>query len=144
MFIVNAPFMFKAVWNVLQSFMDARTREKITMCGSNYRATLLEVIHEEDLPEFLGGTCACPGGCCHAGAGPWRDFPPSARRKGVPPLGEQTGVENEDKTVTCNLIGHLSGSRVACDHTQARMLRLAQEALERAENEEEKELTEVS
>ena len=99
MFIVNAPFMFKAVWNVLQSFMDARTREKITMCGSNYRSTLLEFVNEEDLPDFLGGSCSCPGGCCHSRVGPWRDFPLSPRRLGVPPLGEETEDVNEDSTV---------------------------------------------
>jgi len=121
MFVVNAPFLFKSVWGIISSFMDARTRSKISMYGSNYKEALLECIREEDLPDFLGGKCACPGGCCQTSPGPWQEYTPSPRRRGVPKLG--TSTEDPAKT--------------------EKMLTLAQEALEKAEKEEERELNSI-
>ena len=58
MFIVNAPFLFKSVWGVISSFMDARTRSKITMCSSNYKSALLECINEE--AKLNSNLTSCP------------------------------------------------------------------------------------
>ena len=29
----------------------------------------------ENLPEFLGGSCRCEGGCLSSGVGPWNEYP---------------------------------------------------------------------
>jgi len=54
-FIVNAPFVFSALWSVVKSFIDERTAKKIQIMGSSYQKALLEAIHAKDLPDFLGG-----------------------------------------------------------------------------------------
>jgi hypothetical protein len=53
MFIVNAPFVFRALWAIVSPMLDPVTRTKINF-GTD---KLLEVIDKESLPKFLGGTC---------------------------------------------------------------------------------------
>ena len=56
-FIVNAPMMFTGVWKIAKGFIDEKTRKKIEVKGGNYFKTLLEYANEDQLPEFLGGSC---------------------------------------------------------------------------------------
>lgn len=44
MFIINAPFSFKALWSMFKSFVDEKTRKKITIEGSKYKKKLLELV----------------------------------------------------------------------------------------------------
>ncbi|KAJ7526249.1 hypothetical protein O6H91_17G090100 [Diphasiastrum complanatum] len=71
--IVNAPMSFKAIWAAIKPWLDKRTQKKIEVHGSCFVSRLLELVNKEDLPEFLGGTCSCPGGCENSDAGPWND-----------------------------------------------------------------------
>uniref|UniRef100_A0A7N0T0G1 CRAL-TRIO domain-containing protein n=1 Tax=Kalanchoe fedtschenkoi TaxID=63787 RepID=A0A7N0T0G1_KALFE len=73
MFIVNAGPGFRLLWNTVKSFLDPKTSSKIHVLGNKYQNKLLEIIDASELPEFLGGTCACPneGGCIRADNGPW-------------------------------------------------------------------------
>ena len=73
-FIVNAPAIFTGIWAVTKAFMDERTKKKITIMGSNFHAQILEQIDAENLPDFLGGTCKCEGGCLKSNAGPWLEY----------------------------------------------------------------------
>ncbi|KAF7120624.1 hypothetical protein RHSIM_Rhsim13G0045400 [Rhododendron simsii] len=75
MYIVNAGSGFKLVWNTARSFLDPRTTAKIHVLGSKFQNRLLEVIDSSQLPDFLGGTCVCPGedGCLRSDKGPWKD-----------------------------------------------------------------------
>ncbi|KAJ9567357.1 hypothetical protein OSB04_003323 [Centaurea solstitialis] len=75
MFIVNAGPGFKMLWNMVQSFLEAKAKSKIHVLGTKFKSTLLEVIDASELPEFLGGTCSCAekGGCMRSNKGPWRD-----------------------------------------------------------------------
>ncbi|KAF8014795.1 hypothetical protein BT93_H0558 [Corymbia citriodora subsp. variegata] len=73
LFIVNAGQGFKLLWNTAKSFLDPRTTSKIHVLGTKYRSKLLEVIDSSQLPEFLGGTCSCEGGCLRFDKGPWTD-----------------------------------------------------------------------
>lgn len=73
LFIVNAGQGFKLLWNTAKSFLDPRTTSKIHVLGTKYRNKLLEVIDASQLPDFLGGTCSCEGGCLRFDKGPWND-----------------------------------------------------------------------
>ncbi|KAI5070602.1 hypothetical protein GOP47_0014945 [Adiantum capillus-veneris] len=73
MLIINAPTSFKAMWQLIKPWLDKNTPKKIEVHGSSYSAKLLELVDRENLPEFLGGTCRCQGGCENSDAGPWND-----------------------------------------------------------------------
>ena len=65
MYIVNAPFLFTAIWTIVKGFIDEKTRKKINIIGGSYKKTLLAAVEAENLPEWLGGECKCEeyGGC---------------------------------------------------------------------------------
>ncbi|KAJ3304063.1 cytosolic factor, phosphatidylinositol/phosphatidylcholine transfer protein [Kappamyces sp. JEL0829] len=69
---VNAPSCFSLIWAVIKSFFDPATLKKVSILGTNYQEELLNIVDPENLPQALGGTCACPGGCENADAGPWQ------------------------------------------------------------------------
>lgn len=71
MVIVNAPKTFTMMWAVVKGWLDEKTREKIQIKGSGYKATLLKYVDEDVLPEFLGGKNISP---LEEDKGPWDDF----------------------------------------------------------------------
>nr|XP_029124368.1 phosphatidylinositol/phosphatidylcholine transfer protein SFH12 [Elaeis guineensis]XP_029124369.1 phosphatidylinositol/phosphatidylcholine transfer protein SFH12 [Elaeis guineensis]XP_029124370.1 phosphatidylinositol/phosphatidylcholine transfer protein SFH12 [Elaeis guineensis]XP_029124371.1 phosphatidylinositol/phosphatidylcholine transfer protein SFH12 [Elaeis guineensis]XP_029124372.1 phosphatidylinositol/phosphatidylcholine transfer protein SFH12 [Elaeis guineensis]XP_029124373.1 phosp len=73
MFIINAGQGFRLLWSTVKSFLDPKTTAKINVLGNKYQSKLLEVIDASELPEFLGGTCNCKGGCLRSDKGPWKD-----------------------------------------------------------------------
>lgn len=73
MFIVNSPTLFSIAWKVIKPWIDERTQKKITIEGSKFQKKLLELVDAQNLPDFLGGTCSCAGGCLNSDLGPWRD-----------------------------------------------------------------------
>ncbi|XP_072985985.1 phosphatidylinositol/phosphatidylcholine transfer protein SFH3-like [Typha latifolia] len=73
MFIINAGQGFRLLWNTVKSFLDPKTTAKIHVLSNKYQSKLLEVIDASELPEFLGGTCNCEGGCLRSDKGPWKD-----------------------------------------------------------------------
>ncbi|KAI4307788.1 hypothetical protein L6164_030933 [Bauhinia variegata] len=76
MYIVNAgPGFKKMLWPAAQKFLDAKTIAKIQVLDPKSLGKLLEVIDSSQLPDFLGGSCACPGegGCLRSNKGPWND-----------------------------------------------------------------------
>ncbi|KAL6623098.1 hypothetical protein ACP70R_032977 [Stipagrostis hirtigluma subsp. patula] len=75
MFIVNAGSGFRMLWGALRGLIDPNTAEKIEVLGESYQDRLLEQIDKSQLPEFLGGTCACSGegGCLRSNKGPWKN-----------------------------------------------------------------------
>ncbi|CAD5173542.1 unnamed protein product [Musa acuminata subsp. malaccensis] len=75
LFIVNAGHGFKLLWNTVKGFLDPKTTSKIHVLGTKYQSRLLEAIDSSQLPDFLGGSCACyhEGGCLRSNKGPWND-----------------------------------------------------------------------
>ncbi|XP_020267096.1 phosphatidylinositol/phosphatidylcholine transfer protein SFH13-like isoform X2 [Asparagus officinalis] len=75
MFIVNAGNGFKLLWNTVRGFLDPKTAAKIHVLGTKFQSRLLEAIDASQLPDFLGGSCTCPGegGCLSSNKGPWND-----------------------------------------------------------------------
>ncbi|KKA26989.1 hypothetical protein TD95_000529 [Thielaviopsis punctulata] len=73
LYLINAPWGFSTVWSYVKRWLDPVTVEKIHVLGSDYKTQLLAQVPAENLPEKLGGTCKCQGGCSFSDAGPWRD-----------------------------------------------------------------------
>ncbi|KAF9203325.1 hypothetical protein BGZ49_006536 [Haplosporangium sp. Z 27] len=66
LFIVNSPYVFVKVYSMIKKWLDPGVIEKIHILGKDYKTVLLKHIDDENLPDFLGGTCTCshmPGGC---------------------------------------------------------------------------------
>ena len=75
MFIINAPWVFYQVWSLAKKFLlEERVVNKIEVLGSDYIDALLKVVDEDNLPDYLGGSCNCDGGCENKfDIGPWND-----------------------------------------------------------------------
>ncbi|KAG0375386.1 MAG: CRAL-TRIO domain-containing protein [Linnemannia gamsii] len=73
MYVINAPMMFTSVWGMIKPLLDEVTVSKIVILGSNYKAALLQDIDAANLPQAIGGTCECVGGCQVGEPGPWKD-----------------------------------------------------------------------
>ncbi|EGO04178.1 hypothetical protein SERLA73DRAFT_173602 [Serpula lacrymans var. lacrymans S7.3] len=70
-YIINAPWAFSGVWQLIKPWLDEVTVSKIDILGSGYKDKLLAQIPPENLPKDLGGKCQCPGGCSLSDIGPW-------------------------------------------------------------------------
>ncbi|KAM3422265.1 hypothetical protein BST61_g2626 [Cercospora zeina] len=73
LYLINTPWGFSGVFNVVKRFLDPVTVAKIHVLGSGYQKELLAQVPAENLPKEFGGTCECPGGCQLSDAGPWHD-----------------------------------------------------------------------
>lgn len=73
LYLINAPWGFAGVFNVVKGFLDPVTVNKIHILGSNYHKELLSQVPAENLPVIFGGTCECEGGCGLSDEGPWTD-----------------------------------------------------------------------
>ena len=64
-YVVNAPWVFTAVWKLVRVFLDDGVTAKVHILGEGEptRKALREAVDPAQLPAFLGGTCRCPGGC---------------------------------------------------------------------------------
>lgn len=54
--VINAPFGAGPAWNLAKVFIPPATREKISICGSDYKAELLKYIDADSLPSCYGGS----------------------------------------------------------------------------------------
>ncbi|KAH8114530.1 CRAL/TRIO domain-containing protein [Phellopilus nigrolimitatus] len=73
--IINAPYTFSVIWNVVRSWLAKETQDKVRLFGADYEPFLLEHIDAANLPASLGGTCTCDdaGGCQFSNVGPWME-----------------------------------------------------------------------
>ncbi|KAJ3084920.1 hypothetical protein HK102_000514, partial [Quaeritorhiza haematococci] len=66
LFVINAPGIFASAFSIIKRWLDERVIDKIHILGGDYQEVLKRYIPEENLPEYLGGTCTCAhlaGGC---------------------------------------------------------------------------------
>ncbi|KAG9020850.1 cytosolic factor, phosphatidylinositol/phosphatidylcholine transfer protein [Tulasnella sp. UAMH 9824] len=89
-YIINAPWGFSSVWNLIKPWLDEVTVAKIEVLGTSYKDKLLQQIPKENLPKEFGGECQCsgPGGCQMSNAGPW-NVPSSVSTTSAPAPSEQ-------------------------------------------------------
>lgn len=57
MYIVNSGYLFSGLWALVKPWIDPKTQKKIIIKSGSGTKELLELVDEEKLPEFLGGTC---------------------------------------------------------------------------------------
>ena len=78
LFIINEPWVFKPLKAILWPFLDAVTKQKFRVLGSDYASELLEIIAPDQLPVEFGGTLECKGMKWGDGCVPvWRPYEPS-------------------------------------------------------------------
>ena len=94
LYLINAPWGFSGAFNMVKSFLDPVTVQKIHILGSNYLSELLDQVPKENLPREFGGECECEGGCALSDMGPWQD-PKWAKppKWAAPKRGEKTEQE---------------------------------------------------
>ena len=62
-YLVNVGYVVHSALTLIKPFLDHRVQEKIVLLKPNELHRLLDEVDRENLPEFLGGTCRCEGGC---------------------------------------------------------------------------------
>ena len=55
-YVVNAPWSFTAVWNVIKGWIDEEYRKQVNIVSGDPIPLLLQDIDIDQLPDFLGGT----------------------------------------------------------------------------------------
>ena len=68
--LINAPYIFGAIWSIIKGLMSANTRAKVAVCGSSdtrkgdiSKCPFAKLINLHTVPSFLGGGCRCGPGC---------------------------------------------------------------------------------
>ena len=78
LYIVNAPFVFKAIWAIVKGFLAEETKKKIKILGGKFHKELFKVVDPSNVPAILGGDCKCEeygGDCMTSDKGPWHTYP---------------------------------------------------------------------
>lgn len=62
--VVNCPALIAFAYKLLSPAIDKRTQSKIAFCKPHETIETLKLVIDDDkIPEHLGGSCRCPGGC---------------------------------------------------------------------------------
>jgi len=56
LYIVNVPWLFKAVWKIIRPWLNARGRDKVHIIRGDPKECLTKAIDDKQLLDFLGGT----------------------------------------------------------------------------------------
>lgn len=99
MFIINAPSWFTTLWRIISPFVNASTRRKLSIYGSNYISELEAYIAIDAIPQSLRGTSTTQPGMSEEetllsnhvkhivnGAAPCEMVPPAAVEISTPEL----------------------------------------------------------
>ncbi|KAL4810390.1 putative phosphatidylinositol transporter [Aspergillus unguis] len=99
LYLINAPWGFSGVFNVVKGYLDPVTVEKIHVLSSSYQTELLKQVPAENLPVQYGGTCKCEGGCEYSDMGPWREPEWAKEPKWAAPKEDKDVVQTEEANV---------------------------------------------
>lgn len=77
MFIVNAPFAIKVIWNMVKPWLDKKTSEKIEIHNNIPLKRLAQYLDVNNLPSYMGGKSTIP---LHESPGPWKAAIEESRR----------------------------------------------------------------
>jgi hypothetical protein len=97
LYLINAPWGFSTVFGIIKGWLDPITVEKIHVLGGGYQNELLAQVPKENLPEILGGTCKCEGGCALSDQGPWTDPQWARPAKWEKKTGEKSNIIDNEK-----------------------------------------------
>ena len=68
--LINAPYIFGAIWSIIKGMVSTKTRAKVALCGTSdtrkgdiSKCPFAKLINLHTVPSFLGGGCRCVGGC---------------------------------------------------------------------------------
>ena len=119
LYIINAPWGFSGVFNIVKGWLDPVTVEKIHVLGGGYQKELLAQVPAENLPKIFGGTCDCPGGCALSDEGPWTDPQWTKPAKWQEQSGEQKQhvIDNEATNPGTIADGSATGGKAAAAGT---------------------------
>lgn len=53
---IQSGYLMWSIWKVVELLIDERTKRKILFAGNDYKAALLELFDESQIPTFLGGS----------------------------------------------------------------------------------------
>jgi len=63
-YLINCPSIITFAFRLVSGVVDKRTLDKLVFCSPEETLdTLRLVIDDDKIPEHLGGSCRCPGGC---------------------------------------------------------------------------------
>jgi len=65
LYLINCPWAFRAIWKVIKPWLHPLTAARIEILGTDYLEHLQELIDDDQIPRYLGGTCEC--GCSEDG-----------------------------------------------------------------------------
>ncbi|KAI9843084.1 MAG: cytosolic factor, phosphatidylinositol/phosphatidylcholine transfer protein [Sclerophora amabilis] len=123
LYIINAPWGFSPIWNMVKGFLDPVTVQKIHVLGSGYQKELLDQVPKENLPTQFGGSCDCQGGCMLSDEGPWQDSQWTKTPKWAQPQAEaqnsSTAIQNKPTEITNPEPAAAPGTAPAADPAQA-------------------------
>jgi len=60
LYIINAPWTFRAIWAIVSNFVDPITYQKVHVLSSGFLEEMLKIMNKDQIPEKYGGTCKRP------------------------------------------------------------------------------------
>lgn len=113
LYLINAPWGFSSVFNIIKGFLDPVTVQKIHVLGTGYYAELEKQVAKENLPKIFGGTCECAKGCSLSDEGPWQDpqWAKPPRWAQSKPKASTTAITNEPTDTIPSFVAPQVGSK---------------------------------
>ena len=59
LYVINCPFVFRMMWNIVKPMLHPLTVAKINICGYDFITQLRSIMDDDQIPKYLGGSCSC-------------------------------------------------------------------------------------